>query len=404
MTASSSSRASLLALCFGNFIIGTGTLIVPGMLPQLAEGLGVSLPIAGQLVTAFAAATCIGAPLLASLTSRFDRRTLLVAMQLVFVAGHVGAALLSSFWPMLVMRVLTSVGAALYTAQAASAASLLVPAAERGRAIAFVFLGWSVASVAGVPLGSYVAAIWGWREGFALVAAGAALGAAGVQLFVPAGLHVQPVSSAMWRSLLRDPALMATVGVTALFAGAGFGLFAYIVPAARSFLGASPELVSALLVVFGAAGVAGNMLAVRYMDRIGAANIVMLCLVSMLGAHLLWPWSQGSAALVAVVMLGCGLGVFACNSSQQTRLAAIAPAAAPVSIALNSSAIYLGQALGPAAGGILIAHVPGSDGYALLAAITVPLLVAAIGLSQFASLRMRSQPRSAHVQGRPVTR
>jgi predicted MFS family arabinose efflux permease len=102
-------------------------------------------------------------------------------------------------------------------------------------------------------------------------------------------------------------------------------------------------------------------------------------------------------------MLGCGLGVFACNSSQQTRLAAIAPAAAPVSIALNSSAIYLGQALGPAAGGLLIAHVPGSDGYALLAAITVPLLVAAIGLSQFASLRMRSQSRSAHVQGRPVT-
>ena len=130
-------------------------------------------------------------------------------------------------------------GAALYTAQAASAAALLVPPAQRGRAIAFVFLGWSVASVAGVPLGSYVAAVWGWREGFALVAAGAALGAAGVWLFVPRGLHVQAASLAMWRSILRDPAMMATIGVTALFAGAGFGLFAYIVPAAQSFLGAS---------------------------------------------------------------------------------------------------------------------------------------------------------------------
>ncbi|HEV7478286.1 MAG TPA: MFS transporter [Burkholderiales bacterium] len=395
-------RAGLIALCFGNFVIGTGTLIVPGMLPQLAEGLGVSLPIAGQLVTAFAAAVCLGAPLLAGVTSRLDRRALLVAMQLVFVAGHLAAALVSSFWPMLAVRVLTSVGAALFTAQAASAAALLVPAEARGRAIAFVFLGWSIASVAGLPLGSYVSAVWGWRAGFGLVAAGAAFGAAAVWLLLPRGLRVEPVTSAMWRSILRDPALMASVGVTALFAGAGFALFAYFVPAARSYLGASPELVSGLLAVFGIAGLAGNMLAVRYMDRLGAANVVMLCLLSMLAAQLLWPWSQGSVTLVALVMIGCGLGVFACNSAQQTRLAAIAPAAASVSIALNSSAIYLGQALGPAAGGVLIAHVPGNEGYALIAAIGVPLLLAAIGLSYFASLRMRARPRGVHVQGRPV--
>jgi DHA1 family inner membrane transport protein len=396
-------RAALLALCFGNFIIGTGTLIVPGMLPQLAEGLGVSLPAAGQLVTAFAAAVCVGAPLLAGATSRFDRRALLVAMQLVFVAGHVAAALLSSYWAMLAVRVLTSAGAAVYTAQAASTVALLVPPAERGRAIAFVFLGWAVASVAGVPLGAYVAAVWGWREGFALVAAGAAVGAAGVWMLVPRGLRVPAVDAAMWRSILRDPAMMASVGVTALFAGAGFALFAYFVPAARSFLGASPELVSALLVAFGTAGVAGNMLAVRYMDRVGAGTVVMLCLAFMLAAHLLWPWSQGSVTLVALVMVGSGIGVFACNSAQQARLAALVPAAAPVSIALNSSAIYLGQALGPAAGGILIAHVPGAAGYALIAAISVPLLVTAIGLSCFASLKMRAQARSANVQGRPAT-
>jgi MFS transporter, DHA1 family, inner membrane transport protein len=396
-------RAGLIALCFGNFIIGTGTLIVPGMLPQLAEGLNVSLPVAGQLVTAFAAATCVGAPLLAGFTSRIDRRVLLVAMQLLFVAGHSGAALLSSYWPMFGMRILTSVGAALYTAQAASAAALLVPPEARGRAIAFVFLGWSVASVAGLPLGSYVAAVWGWQAGFGLVAAGALVGAAAIWLVLPGGLRVQPVTLAMWRSLLRDPALMATVGVTALFAGASFALFAYFVPAVRGYLGASPELVSGLLVLFGVAGLAGNMLAVRYMDRIGAASVVMLCLVSILAAHLLWPWAQGSAALVALVIIGCGLGVFACNSAQQTRLASIAPAAASVSIALNSSALYLGQAFGPAAGGVVIAHVPGNPGFALLAAISVPLLLAAIGLSLFASLRMRTQARSAHVQGRPAT-
>src|SRR5258706_531198 len=290
MLSAASTRASLLALCFGNFVIGTGTLIVPGMLPQLADGLAVSLPIAGLLVPAFAAAVCVSAPLLAAATSRLDRRALLAGMQLVFFAGHAAAALVSSFAPMLVLRVLTSVGAALFTAQAAAAAALLVRPEARGRAIALVFLGWSIASVAGMPLGAYVGAVWGWREGFALVAAAALVGAIAVWLFVPAGVRVPPVSGAIWRSIVGNPGVLANVGVTSLFAAAGFALLSYFVPAARGFLHASPELV--------------------------------------------------------------------------------------------------------------IAHVPGAEGYALLAAISVPLLVLAIGLSQFASLRMRPQSGSAHVQGR----
>jgi predicted MFS family arabinose efflux permease len=196
--------------------------------------------------------------------------------------------------------------------------------------------------------------------------------------------------------------LLANVSVTTLFAAASFMIFSYFVPAAHEFLGASPALVSLLLAGFGVAGVTGNMLAVRYMDRIGPARVITLALVSALAGHLLWPFTQGSTALVAMAMLAWGAGVFAGNSAQQAKLVALAPAAAPVSVALNSSAIYLGQAIGPAAGGLLIAHLPGAAGYALLPAISVPLLVAAIALSQFASLRVRPLPRSAHVQGRPA--
>ena len=402
MPSASSTRASLLALCFGNFIIGTGTLIVPGMLPQLADGLGVSLSHAGLLISAFAATVCVGAPLLAGATTGIDRRVLLVAMQLVFFAGHAAAALVSSFGPMVLVRMLTSVGAALFTAQAAATAALLAPPEHRGRAIALVFLGWSVVSVVGTPLGAYVAATLGWRAGFALVSAGALAGAALVWFFVPSGLQVKRVDAAMWRSIARNRPILATVAVTALSAGAGFTLLSYFVPAAKAFVGASPELISLLLLAFGISGVTGNALAVRYMDRLGPARVVLISLLFGLAAHLVWPWTQGSVWLLALVMLTWGLGVFASNSAQQARAVALAPAAAPVSVALNSSAIYLGQAIGPAAGGLLIAHVPGIDGYALLAAISVPLLVAAIGLSQFASLRMRTHPRSAHVQGRPA--
>jgi predicted MFS family arabinose efflux permease len=402
MHTASKAQASLLALCFGNFIIGTGTLIVPGMLPQLAEGLSVSVPHAGLLVTAFAATVCVGAPLLAGLTSRVDRRGLLVAMQLLFFIGHAIAALISDFAPMVLVRMITSIGAALFTAQAAATAALIVAPEKRGRAIALVFLGWSVASVAGMPIGAYVGAMLGWRAGFALVSAGALAGAVLVWFFVPAGLRVQPVNAAMWRAILANRALLANVGVTALSAGAGFTLLSYFVPAARTFLGASPELVSLLLLGFGIAGVTGNVLAVRYMDRLGPARVVLVSLLFGLAGHLLWPWTVGNTALMAFVMLTWGIGVFASNSAQQARAVALAPAAAPVSVALNSSAIYLGQAIGPAAGGLLIAYVPGADGYAMLAAISIPLILAAIGLSQLASLRMRPHSRSAHVQGRPA--
>jgi predicted MFS family arabinose efflux permease len=383
--------ASLVALCFGNFIIGTGTLIVPGMLPALAEGLGVTLPVAGQLVSAFAFTVCLSAPPLAGATSRYDRRKLLVAMQLLFVFGHLAAALLSAFAPMLVARILTSFGAALFTAQAAATAALLVPAEKRGRAIAFVFLGWSIASVVGVSAGAYIAATIGWRWGFALVAAGALVAAIAVWRYVPAGLTVQPVDRRMWGAILGNRTLLATLAVTFLQSAPQFALFAYIVPATVAFLAVGPEALGLILAGFGAVGVLGNVLAARFIDRAGAANVVMAAMLSMLAAHLLWPWSAGSLPLYFVVMFLWGLGCFSANSAQQARLAALAPQQASVSVALNSSALYLGQAVGPVIGGLMLAHVGGVAAYQWLAAVSVPLFALAIALSAYLTPRARLQ-------------
>jgi DHA1 family inner membrane transport protein len=383
--------ASLVALCFGNFIIGTGTLIVPGMLPALAEGLGVTLPVAGQLISAFAFTVCLSAPLLAGATSRFDRRKLLLAMQLLYVAGHLAAALLSEFVPMLAARVLTSFGAALFTAQAAATAALLVPPERRGRAIAFVFLGWSIASVIGVSLGAYVSAKLGWRYGFLIVAAGAVLAALAVWRYVPAGLNVQPVDARMWRAILGNRALLAVVGVTFLQSAPQFVILAFIVPATLAFQGVSAEALGLILAGFGAVGVLGNVLAARFVDRLGAHNVVLAAMLSMLASHLLWPWSAGSLALYLVVLFLWGIGCFSANSAQQARLAALAPQQVSVSVALNSSALYLGQAVGPAVGGLVLARSIGqaSDvaAYQSLAWISVPLFLAAILASLLAPRR-----------------
>ena len=374
----------LLVLCFGNFIIGTGTLIVPGMLPALAHGLGVNVPVAAQLITAFAFTVCVTAPPLAALTARFDRRALLVAVQLLFAAGHFASAFASSLQELMVLRVLSSVGAALFTAQAASTAALLVPTERRGSAIAFVFVGWSIASVVGMPLGAYVSETAGWPAGFLVVAGGALLAAAAVHLTIPRGLMIVPIGRAMWASLFTNRRLMLAVAVTAIQAAAQFTVLSFLVPSFKTLFDASPETISILLVAFGATGVAGNIIGARLVDRIGAAKVTLLGLISMLTAHVLWLIVPGSWTLLIAFLLLWGIGCFATNSAQQARLVMLSPPHAPVSVAMNSSAMYLGQAVGTAAGAAVLAGIAGASAYTALAFISIPLFVVSIAVSLLA--------------------
>jgi predicted MFS family arabinose efflux permease len=371
----------LLVLCFGNFVIGTGTLIVPGMLPGLAQGLGVTVPVAAQLITAFALTVCLTAPVLAALTARFDRRRLLVGVLLLFAAGHLASAFSSVMHELLVLRVLSSIGAALFTAQAASAAALLVPVERRGSAIAFVFLGWSIASVMGMPLGAYISETLGWQAGFLMVGAGSLVAACAVQLTIPSGLKVARVSREMWGDLMRNRRVLLAVGVTAIQSAAQFTLLSFLVPSLKELFRAGPEAVSLLLVVLGVTGVAGNVLGARLIDRIGSARVTLYGLVSMLAAHVLWVFAPGSWILLVAVLVLWGLGCLTTNGSQQARLVHLSPPHAPVSVALNSSAIYLGQAGGTAAGAAMLATFAGPSTYTALAAISIPLFIVSIALS-----------------------
>lgn len=371
----------LLVLCFGNFVIGTGTLIVPGMLPGLAQGLGVTVPAAAQLITAFALTVCLTAPVFAALTARFDRRTLLVAVQLLFAAGHIASAFASGLHELMVLRVLSSVGAALFTAQAASAAALLVPMERRGSAIAFVFLGWSIASVAGMPLGAYISETLGWPAGFLMVGVGALLAAVAVQLTIPGGLRIAPIGRTMWASLFANRKLLLIVGVTAIQAAAQFTLFSFLVPSFKTLFNASPETVSLLLVVLGVTGVAGNIVGARLVDRIGAAQVTLYGLLSMLAAHVIWIFVPGSWPLLLVFLVLWGIGCFSTNSSQQARLVMLSPPHAPVSVAMNSSAMYFGQAVGTASGAALLAGIGGPVGYTWLVALSIPLFLGSIVMS-----------------------
>ncbi len=345
----------LWSLLFGNFVIGTGVMVVPGTLNDIGTSLSVSVPVAGQLITAAAAMMCIGAPLLASVVAGWDRRRLL-ALTMLWYALFLGlSALMPDFTSLMLVRVLAVIAPAIFTPQAAACIGLLVTPEQRGRAITFVFLGWSVASVVGVPMGAWIGGTLGWRAAFGVVALLSAISAAWVWRSLPNGIKPPAFSRAAWGETLHSRALMLCVAVTLLYSAGQFILFSYFAPYFKVHLQVTPVELSVLFACFGACGLLGNVLMSRHIDRIGAPRAVMWAVASMALSLLVWPLAD-TIAVAALICVPWGLGCFASNSAQQARLVGIAPLLASGSIALNSAAMYAGQALGAGSGGWLIAH------------------------------------------------
>ena len=371
---------SLWALLFGNFVIGTGIMVVPGTLNDISHSLQISTATAGQLISAAALMVCLGAPVFATLIRNWDRRQLLALSMAWYGALHLVCASLPGFSALLPLRILAVIPAAIFTPQAAACVGLLVPPTHRGRAITMVFLGWSVASVLGMPMAAWIGGTWGWRTAFVLIGLLSFASAIGVWRAMPDGVKPPALTLESWRSTLRSPALMLCIAVTALYSAGQFVLFSYFAPYFKTTLQTTPAQLSLLFGWFGAFGFLGNMLASRYIDRVGAPRMVLVCVGLMALSLLAWPLGT-SLVLAAVVCIPWALGCFSSNSAQQARLVGLGPTLAGGSIALNTSAMYAGQALGAAGGGWLIAadqmdalHWLGFGG--LLAAMAVSMWAA----------------------------
>lgn len=373
MTDRDANRA-LWALLAGNLLIGTGVLLPAGLLSVMMADLGIAAGQAGLIVTVGGLVVGFGAPVLAGLTSQVDRRLLLAVALGLYVLGHVGAAVTSDFGLLLAFRALTVVGAAIFTPQAAATVGLLVPTDRRGGAIAFIFIGWSLASVLGIPLGSLAGEAIGWRTTYLVMAGLSALGMVLVWRVVPGGLRVQALALASWVRVLTDLRLLCVLAVTMFSMSGQFTLFTYVSPILTQGYGLGADAVGLTFLASGAAGVAGNYAASRLAGRFGVERSILAALVSVCAGLLVIAAGWGSyGAFLAGVCLW-GLGGFAANSLQQSRLVSMAPALASATVALNTSVVYLGQSLGSATGGQLIAAGPGAAmalagaGFAALAA------------------------------------
>ena len=352
-------------------------MLAPGLLVVLSTDLGTPVPQTALLITIAAVVMCVASPILATLTSRLDRRTVLASSLALYAVGHAACAFAPNLTTLIILRSITTLGAAVFTPQAAATLGLVIAPERRAAAITAVFLGWSVASVIGSPAAAWLGAHIGWRGTFGLFALTSVIGVVWVLRVVPRGLHGTSLSREAWMQMARHPTLIAILLVTAVSASGQFTTFAYIAPFIGYLLGPSPNTLSLALVLFGFAGVIGNVWATRRIAVQGASSNVAISLVSMLIGMLVLAIAGSWLAAFVVGAMAWGGGVFANNSSQQARLVGASPALSGASIALNTSMIYLGQALGTSVGGAVIA----ASGYRWLPLVGAVVLGLALLLS-----------------------
>jgi MFS transporter, DHA1 family, inner membrane transport protein len=384
---SDTTRIPLWMLLLGNFIIGVGIMIPAGLQNSLAADFNVSAATAGQLMLVGGVVVALGAPLFAALTSAIERRVLLTFALGLYAVCHIASALVTDINILYILRALTVVGAAIYTPQAAATASLLVPPEKRAASIAFIFIGWSASAVGGVPLASYLASLVSWEAVYVGMGVFCAIAAFLIWFSIKPGLFVSPLNGAAWKQALSSPVILAILFVTTLSMSGQMTVFTYVAPIIRDAFGGGPAAISWGFAVAGVTGVIGNALASRFVGRLGIDQTILVTLSTLVIGLGLFAASFGTL-LLGVVGLGIwGLGSFASNSLQQSRLVAVAPQLASATVSLNTSVVYVGQAVGAALGGWFMAQAtPPSAAIGWSgAALTLLAVIASLFATQLAN-------------------
>jgi MFS transporter, DHA1 family, purine base/nucleoside efflux pump len=348
---SMSARTYLLA--GGAFAVGTSAYVVSGVLPMVSADLGVSLAAAGQLATAFALSYAVGAPILATLTGRWERRTLLFVALLVAGFGN-GLAAVAPNYPLLVVaRVIGALGAAVYTPAATLFATGLLPPAERGRAVARVFGGLTFALVLGVPAGTLLGGSLGFRGVFGLIALICVAVAVTAWKLLPK-VDPPPVVRLRERFVVAaDRRVLTVLAITVLGVLATMTVFIYAVPLLGATTGLSGLMLSVVLLAYGAGAMLGNAVAGRATDRFGPVRTLLVATVGVVVVMATLPLTASTTVGAALAFVVWGVTAWAFNPPLQHILLELSPAGGLL-LSLNASAIYFGSGLSGIVGGVVI--------------------------------------------------
>lgn len=353
---------SLLCIALGAFAIGTEGFMLAGLLPAISADLGVSLSLAGQLVTVFSITYALGSPLLAVATGNLERKRLLMGSMAVFALGNVLATFAHGYATLLAARIVMALAASTFMPAASAYAAATAAPERRGRALSVIYTGLTLATVVGVPLGVLFGGRFGWRHTFAGVAALALVAVIGIWRVVAPVARAQTATLSERLAAARRPEVLGTLALTALALTGAFAMYTYLAPFLRQAIGLTGPGVAAVLFLFGAGGAAGNLLGGFASDRVSSRRLLALIFTALTGilalmslAPRLLPHAPAALALVALILLWGVIG-FSFPSIQQNRLVALEPGLASITLSLNASATYLGISLGAVLGSVVVAH------------------------------------------------
>ncbi len=364
----------LFALAVGGFAIGTTEFATMSVLPYIAQGLHISEPKAGHLISIYAIGVVIGAPLIAVFAARFSRRSLLLILMAFFALAHLGTMLAPNYYSIMLFRFLSGLPHGAYFGVGALVAAAMVPPAKRTQAVGLMMIGLTIATTIGVPLSSWLAQAVGWRVIFLIVAVLAAVTVILVALFLPTSSMRGGASNALRElSALTNRQIWLTLAIGAIGFGGMFGIYAYMASALENITGMSAKIVPLVMCLYGVGMTLGNIIIPRLVGR-----------HVMLGLGWLLVWSAAMLALypfalhhpywvcIQVVLIGMSGAV---GTLLQIRLMDVAKDAQTLAAALNHSAFNAANALGPFLGGLTI-----NAGWGWASTAWVGVALAIIGL------------------------
>lgn len=375
---------ALLALAVGAFGIGTTEFSPMGLLPVISTGIGVSIPTAGMLITAYALGVMVGAPLMTLALSRYPMKRSLMLLMGIFVIGNLLSAISIDYWTLLIARVLTSMSHGAFFGLGSVLAASLVPNEKRASAVATMFMGLTIANIGGVPAATWIGQQIGWRMAFAGTAVLGVLAIAALAVTLPKGTAGERPNVRRELAVLTRPAVLMAMATTVMGAGAMFTLYTYVAPVLGTLTGASASFITLCLVLIGLGFTIGNTVGGKLADWSleGSAKLFLALLAATMMAL---PFLLGSHIGAALGMLLWGVVTFAIVPPVQIRVMQAAADAPGLASSVNVGAFNLGNAVGAAVGGGVLAAgwgyavVPVAGGLLALAGL---LLVMANGQHQ----------------------
>ncbi|CAH1199599.1 MFS transporter [Paenibacillus sp. JJ-223] len=352
-----SKQLKIVVLALVSFLVGTSEYIIAGILDRIAATMHISLIAAGQLITVFSLVYALGTPVIIALTSRFDRRKLLLYFLGLFVIANVLAFLLPGYEWFIAARILMALGAGVVVVTALTVASKIAPEGKQASAIATVITGFTASLIVGVPLGRLVAASWDWKLVFAGIAFLGLLSMLVIASTIPpleAEAHV-PLKKQL--SLLKQPRIGLALLVTFFWLGGYSITYTYISPYLIEISGMSEAVLSTTLLAFGIASLIGSKAGGYSADRQGVKRTLLVGMALHVFSLAMLNWTSHSSFAIVAVLILWSFAAWSSGPTQQYHLVTMAPESSSIMLSLNSSVMQLSMAAGAGIGGIAVSAI-----------------------------------------------